>query len=128
AAVILLRGQTPEFHRPCRQALRETLVNEAQIDAFIHRFRSHLSICPADLEPPAFTPRALRDPANWFLSITQFADWASVLGSLMDAALEVVPGHPKLSRVRVVWQAWDRAICGGSLSDWNLLRDFALRP
>lgn len=119
AGVLLLRGTTPELYRPVRQALREAFTGEEAIEAFAVRFRRHLTICPEDLEPSVFAPRAARDPVTWFLSIAQFADRARVLGALLDAALEVSQGHPKVRLVHKTWRAWDRALCGGLSSDWG---------
>jgi hypothetical protein len=115
---LLLRGITPEFHRPIRQALREALETEDQIRRFIEALRPSFGICPADLEPKEFTRLAMRDPAAYFLALVYFADNARLTGTLLDAAWEQAPGHPKLARVRAAWLAWDRALCGLGTSDW----------
>ena len=120
AAVLLLRGATPELYRPVRQALREALPHKEAIQAFAVHFRRHLTICPRDLEPAAFAQRAVRDPVTWFLSIAQFADRARVLGALLEEALLVSKGRSKLQLVHQAWQAWDRAIGGGISSDWGI--------
>jgi hypothetical protein len=117
-AVILLRGTTPEFHRPVRQALRESMLNEDALRTVMTRFRQALSICPSDLEPDVFVPRALRDPATWFLSLAQFSDRARTMETLLDTALEQAPKNNKLVKVRESWIAWDRGICQGLSSSW----------
>jgi Trypsin-like peptidase domain/AAA ATPase domain len=119
AAVILLRGTTPEFHRPVRQALRESMLNEDALRTVMTRFRKALSICPSDLEPDVFVPRAMRDPATWFLSLAQFADRARTMETLLDTALEHAPSNNKLVKVRESWIAWDRGICQGRSSSWQ---------
>jgi hypothetical protein len=122
AKVLVLRGTTQEFYRPIRQALCEALTTEQQVAGFITRLRPAFSICPVDLEPSEFVPRALRDPTNWFLSLVQCADRARIIETLLDAALKEVPDHPKLRRVRESWVAWDRALGKGHSSDWILSR------
>jgi hypothetical protein len=120
ARSLLLRGMTQEFHRPVRQALREALTAREQIQGMMERFRPALSICPADLEPEAFVERALHDPANWFLSLAQFADRARSMEALLEAARAQAPGNDKLQRVHEAWLRWDRAICDGASSDWRV--------
>ncbi len=117
--VLLLRGTTPEFYRPIRQALREALTRPEQIMSFMKRLREALSICPSDLEPEGFVPRAIGDPANWFLALVQCADRARAIDDLLRAALAEAPGHRKLTRVRDAWSAWDLAIGNGVSSHWN---------
>ncbi|HKH48261.1 MAG TPA: ATP-binding protein [Thermoanaerobaculia bacterium] len=118
AGVLLLRGTTPEFYRPVRQALREALTSEPLIEELAVRLRRHLTICPEDLEPAVFVQRAVRDPVTWFLSIAQFADRARVLGALLKVALDV-SRHPKVRLLLLAWRAWDRALCGDISSDWG---------
>jgi len=55
----------------------------------------------------------MREPAAWFLSLARFADQARVMETMLDAALEVVPEHGKLRRVRGAWIVWDRALGNG---------------
>lgn len=55
----------------------------------------------------------VREPAAWFLSLARFADQARVMETMLDAALEVVPEHGKLRRVRGAWIVWDRALGNG---------------
>jgi len=119
AAVILLRGITPEFHRPVRQALRDSMFTEDALRTIMSRFRQAASICPSDLEPDVFIPRALRDPAAWFLSLAQFADRVRAMETLLDTAVEHAPGNNKLVQVRDSWIAWDRALCRGRSSSWQ---------
>ncbi|HYP04674.1 MAG TPA: ATP-binding protein [Bryobacteraceae bacterium] len=119
AQVLLLRGLTPEFYRPIRQALCEAInVRTAQIEGFMRQLRPAFTICPNDLEPEAFIPRVSATPTAWFLSLVQFADRARVIETLLDCAVGVAPDHEKLRRVRDAWIAWDRAICNGLTSDW----------
>jgi hypothetical protein len=85
----------------------------------IIRFRQTLSICPSDLEPDVFVPRALRDPTTWFLSLAQFSDRSRTMETLLDTALERAPSNNKLVKVRESWIAWDRGICQGRRSSWQ---------
>jgi hypothetical protein len=120
---LLLRGLTPEFHRPVRQALREALTTPRQIENFLRRLRPAFSICPADLEPDVLLPRLQRDPAAWFLSLVQCADRARIMETMLNAAVAEAPEHEKLLRVRKSWIAWDRAIGNGQTSDWVLPKE-----
>jgi hypothetical protein len=116
--VLLLRGTTPEFYRPVRQALREALTTPDQIAAFMARLRPAFTICPRDLEPDTFVPRAVRDPVTWFLALVQYADRARVMESLLDAATAEAPDHPKLRRICDAWRKWDLALGNDHPSGW----------
>jgi hypothetical protein len=119
-ASLLLRGTTPEFYRPVRQALREAISDEKSLRNMMSKFRGALSVCPSDLEPDTFVPRAMREPAVWFLSLARFADRARSMETLLNTAVEYAPANVKLVKVRDAWVAWDRALCGGeSSSAWT---------
>jgi hypothetical protein len=125
-AALLLRGQTPEFHRPVSQVLREELSRSDQLGQMLKIFRGALSICPAELEPEALRQRLERDPSTWFLALVQFADRARVLGTLLDLACDAAPGRHKLDYVRASYRKWDIALCGGGTSDWVSTRTLYL--
>lgn len=133
-AIRLLRGITPEFHRPVRQALCEALTTEPQIRGFMTRLRPALTLCPHDFEPDAFASRAAHNPQTWFLALVQCADRARVMEPLLTEALHEAPDHPKLRRVSEAWTEWDRAICQGASSMWAqptselLNRGWGVRP
>ena len=117
AHVLLLRGPTPEFYRPVRQALKESFASAQQIEELIAALRPQLSICPKDLEPRTFAARAEHDPVSAFLALATFVDRARAMGALLNWACKLSP-TPKLQRVRVAWQQWDLAIGQGIASDW----------
>jgi hypothetical protein len=118
AHILLLRGPTPEFYRPVRQALREAFTSGEGIEELMTRLSAGLSIRPKDLEPRIFAARAQRDPVSMFLALATYVDRARVMAVLLDSAC-AISDAAKLHRVRDTWHFWDRSIGSGMSSSWG---------
>jgi hypothetical protein len=131
--VRLLRGATPELHRPARQALVEALVedrysaipnrsSQERVMEFASEAFRLFSIKPAELNPKRFAARASADPQAAFLTFVQFADRARVLESALLVARTHAIDEGKIMRVVSALRAWDWALARQS-ADWT--GDFA---
>lgn len=123
-AVQILRGLTPEIHRPLRHALVEawdpsaTSSREAIRNIIVHTLRV-MSVRPTEFEEDVFWKRVESDPAVWFGAFVTFADRARVLPQMMDVIMrksEMIsePKFAKLVRIAQIFRRWDRALTNGA--------------
>ncbi|MDA9393091.1 hypothetical protein WN73_21475 [Bradyrhizobium sp. CCBAU 45394] len=125
---LLLRGQTPELHRPAREALVEALgagpagVRDQDYMARVRKFMVSIqplfSVKPRELAPNWFASRAADDPKSAFLFLVEFADKARVLMGILDAALPLAVEPLKIMHVRSTLASWDTALAGEGECYW----------
>jgi hypothetical protein len=124
---LLLRGQTPELHRPAREALvqgfggeagREDPDYEERLRKFAQEIQPLLSVKPRELAPTWFPSRAADDPKSVLLSLVELADRARVLTGILDVALPFAVEPEKISRVASTLRSWDRALAGDGECFW----------
>jgi hypothetical protein len=127
--VRLLRGTTPELHRPARQALVEALVDnrydtvpnrstQERIMEFAASAFKLLTVRPAEFNARRFASRAVADPHTTFLTFVEFADRARVLESVLLVAQEHAIDDRKIMRVISTLRSWDWALARQS-ADWT---------
>jgi hypothetical protein len=118
--VLLLRGQTTEFHRPLREALLQYCADGkagAMTRSVFSPTLECMSIRPAEMEPEVFFRRLEANPRAWCTAFVSYADRCRLLPSLCERMLGQT-GNSKARRVASSFLAWDRAIGGGFQSDW----------
>ena len=127
----LLRGLTPEIHRPLRHALVEAWNQSAAssreaVRNVIGHTLQVMSVKPIEFKEEVFWKRVESDPAIWFGAFVTFADRARVLPHMADAILRepgVIsePANVKLANVARIFQRWDRALTKGEGSHFVAL-------
>lgn len=123
----LLRGLTPEIHRPLRHALVQAWnqsenLSRGAIRSIISDTMRVMSVTPADFKEEVFWKRLSSDPAIWFGAFVTFADRARALPYLMDAILRASGGSSKDSKlvnVARMFERWDRALTKGAGSHFG---------
>lgn len=125
---LLLRGQSPELHRPARDALVEGLgggeagrrdpVYAARVKNYVGRIQSLFSVKPKEFAPSWFASQASEDPKSAFLSLVEFADRARVLVGILDAAIPIAVESGKIVRVASTLRSWDKALAGDEECFW----------
>jgi hypothetical protein len=118
--VLLLRGQTIEFHRPLREALLVYCADRKAgplVRSVFYPTLVRMSIWPAEMNPETFFRRIEANPHAWCTAFVSFADRCRLLPSLCESLLER-NDNAKARRVASSFLAWDRAIGDGHQSDW----------
>jgi hypothetical protein len=118
--ILLLRGATIEFHRPLREALLayygDGMAGGVARSIFGPTLE-RMTIRPAEMESSAFYLRIESNPRAWCTAFVSYADRCRLLPGLCEQLAE--HGNPKAARIAKSFLTWDRALCGGRLSQWG---------
>jgi len=119
--ILLLRGQTPEFHRPLRQALL-TVCGDGYVGpktkAICDRVLDAMSIRPAEMRKDTFYERLAGNPSVWSAALIGYADQCRLLPLLAERIGEVA-GNTKSKQIATSYAAWDAALSVGRSSLWR---------
>ena len=137
-AIQLLRGLTPEIHRPLRHAFVDAwqpfrsgmalTAPQEIVRNVMEETRQSMSVMPIEFEKLQLGSLIQSDPAVWFGAFVSFADRARVLPQMTDAILRassqysanspMPPPLEKLMRVARVFRRWDQALTDGAGSHY----------
>ncbi|MDE8652513.1 hypothetical protein [Novosphingobium album (ex Liu et al. 2023)] len=119
---LLLRGMTPEFHRPMREALltvcADGIVGPAT-RALLDPVLGAMTILPAEMKPAAFYERLSGNPRAWASALVSFADQCRLL-PLLAGTIATRAADERARRIAKSFQSWDAALCRSGSSDWSL--------
>jgi hypothetical protein len=121
AMVLVMRGLTPEFHRPLREAVLR-LYGDGSDSHRLVRFiigptLERMSIRPTEMEPEAFFRRFQSNPKAWSTAFISYADRCRLLPSLCQRIVE--HGNREGARIAKAFLGWDTALSGTLSSDWR---------
>jgi hypothetical protein len=125
-AILLLRGMTPEVHRPLRAAvgrLAALHAYHAELAQIAVRAAARLGLPLREFSQDELPERLERDLPGVFTVLIPCADRARTLPQLCAEFARLQGNHTELRDMRRVAEtalAWDGAICAGSNSEYPL--------